>query len=193
MAIARAEQLAFYWMGSALWLFFLNFTFWLHSRTVVLFFWTNDSAIYCKREMDSLCLETLYHIVSYLDHDSVAACRLASCNLRVVSRCYDGLCRFRRVVNPRPPDTLIDRAAATAAVCLPPDATLHELALPQEMRVLVAAHRLLWLSRQPRALQTRHTIVDAAIAIGIVDAAHRCTSTVWWDALHLVTNTLAHP
>lgn len=154
---------------------------------------TTTTRSHCtERRMDSLDCGTLRHIMSYLDHGSVAVCRFVSSKFRVVPRC-DGRCRFRHAVGTPLRDDLVGHTAASVAAGLPLDAALCDLPLPQEMKALVAAYRLLWLSQQPDTYLIQQATVDAAITIGINNADQKCLSDIWNDALHVVPHTLAHP
>ncbi|AGO84781.1 hypothetical protein psal_cds_779 [Pandoravirus salinus] len=145
-----------------------------------------------KSGIDSLDFGTLRHIMSYLDHGTIAVCQFVSPRFHAVP-CCDGRCRFRRTVGTHVRDDLAGRAAATVAADLPLDAALRDLPLPREMKALVAAYRLLWLSHRLPTLHTQRATVDAATAIGIHNAAQKCIGDIWQDALRVVPRALAHP
>ncbi|AVK76185.1 hypothetical protein pkur_cds_542 [Pandoravirus kuranda] len=127
--------------------------------------------------------DVIAHIVSYTDHVTLRALRMASALFHVSSIPDTAAVHVAHYAERVRHTTLLNLAAAAVVASVPVDAPLPYSRLPRDLHRIVGLHRLFWLSRQPCTPLARSAAAHAASLVGIGRGPCRCLCQVW-DVLY---------
>ncbi|AVK77042.1 hypothetical protein pmac_cds_354 [Pandoravirus macleodensis] len=139
--------------------------------------------------IDSLPPNVIARIVSYMDHVTLRALRVASARFHVTSIPNTAVARVARYARRVRHTTLLNLAAAAIVNSVPLDAPLPYSQIPKDLHDIVSLHRLFWLSQQPCTPLVCSVAAQAASSLRIGRGPCQCLCEVW-DMLYRVLCSL---